>query len=63
MKDLSTQERECLTLLRQALPNAEIAERMNVPVTKVKALVKSLMHKLDAANRTQVMLAAMERDL
>lgn len=52
---LSKRELEVLALMAQGLPNAEIAERLFLSLSTVKAHASSLFVKLDVKSRTQAM--------
>lgn len=51
---VTAREAEVLRLLAQGLPNAEIAERLFVSVRTVEAHVSSLLRRLDARNRGEL---------
>jgi DNA-binding NarL/FixJ family response regulator len=53
---LTDREREVAVAIGRGWSNAEIAERLYMSVTTVKAHVSRLLTKLDADNRTQVAL-------
>jgi DNA-binding CsgD family transcriptional regulator len=53
--ELSKRELEVLTLMSQGLSNAEIAERLFISLSTVKAHASSLFVKLDVKSRTQAM--------
>jgi DNA-binding NarL/FixJ family response regulator len=56
-------ELEVLQLLAQGLQNREIAARLVISERTVKFHVSSLMHKLGASNRTEVVSLAAQRGL
>lgn len=58
---LSEREREALGHVARGLSNAQIAERMGLTVGTVKAYLRSVMRKLDSANRVAAVNAARER--
>ncbi len=56
--DLTTRERQVLSLLADGLTNAEIAERLAVSLSTVKSHVSSIIIKLGAASRTDAAVIA-----
>ncbi|WP_315910938.1 LuxR C-terminal-related transcriptional regulator [Xylanibacillus composti] len=52
---LTAREREVANLLEEGLTNLEIASRLFVSEATVKKHMKSMLHKLGAANRTQLL--------
>ncbi len=55
--DLTTREREILSLVAEGLQNKLIADRMRLSEHTVKVHVHNLMHKLNVSNRTQAAAA------
>lgn len=60
---LTLREAEVLGLISKGLPNKEIAGRLFVTERTVKFHVSSLLHKLDAGNRTEAVSVAVRRGL
>lgn len=60
---LTARETEVLNLLAQGLPNKEIAAQLIITERTVKFHVSSLMSKLGAGNRTEVVAVATQRGL
>jgi len=60
---LTARESEVLNLLAQGLPNKEIAAQLVITERTVKFHVRSLMSKLGASNRTEVVALAIQRGL
>jgi DNA-binding NarL/FixJ family response regulator len=57
---LTEREREVFELIAQGLSNSEIAERLFLTDGTVKTHVKHIFEKLDARDRTQVVILAYE---
>jgi DNA-binding NarL/FixJ family response regulator len=60
---LTPREEEVLHVLARGCPDKTIARELGIGLGTVKTHMKQLMHKLDAACRTQVVLAAFERGM
>jgi DNA-binding NarL/FixJ family response regulator len=60
---LTEREREVLQVLAKGLPNKEIASVLSISERTVKFHVSSLLRKLEAGNRTEVVAVAAERGL
>ena len=61
--NLSVRELEILTLLAQGLSNREIGVRLEIGVETVKTHISSILHKLDAVDRTQAVAVALRKGL
>ncbi len=61
--DLTPREMEVLRLLAEGLPNRKIGERLSVNERTVKSHVAAILAKLEAANRTEAVMRAIERGL
>jgi DNA-binding NarL/FixJ family response regulator len=61
--ELSPREREVLRLVADGLPTKQIARALNITERTVKFHVASLMRKLDADNRAQMVAVAAQRGL
>lgn len=55
---LTQRELDVLKFIREGIPNKRIAEELAMSASTVKVHVRNIMHKLGAANRTQVALGA-----
>lgn len=60
VEPLSQREFEVLSLIHDGLPNKEIAERMKVAATTVKAHIRNLYGKLGVGSRTEALAKARE---
>lgn len=60
---LTEREREVLVLVAQGSTNSEIAERLSVSLPTVKTHVSRVLTKLDARDRTQLVVIAYESGL
>lgn len=58
VEPLSQREREVLELIHEGLPNKEIATRMEVAATTVKAHIRNLYGKLNVGSRTEALARA-----
>jgi DNA-binding NarL/FixJ family response regulator len=63
MEALSERETEVLGLIAQGLPNKEIASRLFLSEGTVKNYVSSIMAKLHANDRTQVVIKAVQQGI
>jgi DNA-binding NarL/FixJ family response regulator len=63
LAELTTREREVLTLVGQGLSNGEIAERLVLSPLTAKTHVARLFMKLDARDRAQLVVLAYETGL
>lgn len=61
--DLSPREREVLTLLAGGKSNKEIATELGITEATVKCHVSVILMRLNAADRTQAVLSALQRGL
>ncbi len=60
--ELTLRQREVLALLKQGLPNKQIAARMGIQEVTVKLHLSRVFRKLGARNRTEAVRIAMESD-
>ena len=60
--ELTARQREVLALLKQGLPNKQIAARMGIQEVTVKLHLSKVFRKLGATNRTEAVRIAMESD-
>lgn len=60
---LTEREREVLSLIVRGLSNAELAEALHVSLPTVKTHVSRMLTKLDARDRTQLVVFAYEAGL
>ena len=60
---LTPREMDVLQLLAQGLPNRKIGERLSINERTVKYHVAAILAKLEAANRTEAVMRAIERGL
>lgn len=60
---LTRREREVLALMAAGATNGEIAERLSIAVSTVKAHINSMFGKLDARSRTQAIARARDQGL
>lgn len=61
--ELTPREMDVLGLLAQGLPNRRIGERLSINERTVKSHVAAILSKLEAANRTEAVMRAIERGL
>jgi DNA-binding NarL/FixJ family response regulator len=61
--DLSAREMEVLSLIVNGLPNKQIAHQLSIAEHTVKNHVKSILSKLNVADRTQAATAAIQRGI
>ncbi len=59
---LTARQRDVLALLKQGLPNKQIAARMGIQEVTVKLHLSKVFRKLGATNRTEAVRIAMESD-
>ena len=60
LEELTEREREVLSLVAQGLSNAELAETLRVSLPTAKTHVSRILTKLDARDRTQLVILAYE---
>lgn len=63
LSQLTAREREVLSLIGRGLPNDEIAAELTVSRNTVKTHISSLLAKLAARDRAQLVIAAYESRL
>ena len=61
--DLTARERDVLALMTEGLSNQDIADRANITVPTVKFHVTNILGKLQADNRTEAVLIALQHKL
>jgi DNA-binding NarL/FixJ family response regulator len=61
--DLSTREREVLSLLVRGKSNREIAEELSIKEATVKSHVSVILMRLNVTDRTQAVITALQRGL
>ena len=61
--DLSTREREVLALLVRGKSNREIADQLSIKEATVKSHVSVILMRLNVTDRTQAVVAALQRGL
>ena len=62
-KDLTKREFEVLALLARGMSNAEIGQQLTISDSTAKHHVRSILSKLDAANRAEATALALRHDL
>lgn len=63
VEELTSREKEVLTLMKEGMNNNQIAEKLYVSVSTVKFHVSSILGKLSVNNRTEAVAIAMQRRL
>ena len=63
LDELTPREKDVLRLLAQGLPNRKIAARLSINERTVKYHVSAILAKLEAANRTEAVMRAIEQGL
>ena len=61
--ELTPREMDVLRLMGQGLPNRQIAARLDINERTVKFHVSAILAKLEARNRTEATMRAIERGL
>lgn len=62
-EELTPREKDVLSWLALGLSNRKIAARLNINERTVKSHVSAILAKLNAANRTQAVMVALEQGL
>lgn len=63
INELTPREMDVLRLLAEGLSNRKIGERLSINERTVKYHVAAILAKLEAANRTEAVMRAIERGL
>jgi len=63
LDELTPREMDVLRLLAEGLSNRKIGERLSINERTVKYHVSAILAKLEAANRTEAVMRAIERGL
>ncbi len=63
LDELTPREMDVLRLLAQGLPNRKIGERLSINERTVKYHVSAILAKLEAINRTEAVMRAIEQGL
>jgi DNA-binding NarL/FixJ family response regulator len=63
LDELTPREMDVLRLLAQGLPNRKIAVQLSINERTVKYHVSAILAKLEAANRTEAVMRAIEQGL
>jgi DNA-binding NarL/FixJ family response regulator len=63
LDELTPREMDVLRLLAQGLPNRKIAVQLTINERTVKYHVSAILAKLEAANRTEAVMRAIEQGL
>jgi NarL family two-component system response regulator LiaR len=61
VKELTPREKEVLLWVARGLPNKQIAQQVHISEATVRAHVSNILSKLNLANRSQVVLFAIQR--
>ena len=63
-KSLTVRELEVLNCIHEGLTNPEISQKLCITISTVKAHISSLLQKVDAKNRIELLLMIVgERDI
>lgn len=63
-KPLTIRELEVLNCIHQGLTNPEISQKLCITISTVKAHISSLLQKIDAKNRIELLLMVVgEKDI